>query len=88
MTRAQLAVILNGLLGRTPSPLDDLPRGRPIFDDSRDAQAWYFLPIQEAAVWPTPPPRPGSMNAGRGWVQGCAEHRLHKDAVQRGRVVL
>ena len=22
----------------------------PIFDDNRDARAWYFLPIQEAAV--------------------------------------
>ena len=50
VTRAQLAVILNGLLGRTLSSLDDLQRGRPIFDDNRDAQAWYFLPIQEAAA--------------------------------------
>ena len=24
--------------------------GMPIFDDNRDARAWYFLPIQEAAV--------------------------------------
>ena len=38
VTRAQLAVILNGLLGRTPSSLDDLPLGMPIFDDNRDAQ--------------------------------------------------
>ena len=47
---AELAVILNGLLGRTPSSLDDLQLGRPIFDDNRDARAWQFLPIQEAAV--------------------------------------
>ena len=38
MTCAQLAVILNGLLGRTLSPLDDLQLGMPIFDDNRDAQ--------------------------------------------------
>ena len=50
MTRAQLAVILNGLLGRTLSSLDDLQLGMPIFDDNRDARAWHFLPIQEAAV--------------------------------------
>ena len=50
VTRAQLAVILNGLLGRTLSSLDDLQLGMPVFDDNRDAQAWYFLPVQEAAV--------------------------------------
>ena len=38
MTRAQLAVILNGLLERTLSSLDDLQPGMPIFDDNRDAQ--------------------------------------------------
>ena len=38
VTRAQLAVILNGLLGRTLSSLDDLQLGMPIFDDNRDAQ--------------------------------------------------
>lgn len=36
--RAQLAVILNGLLGRTLSSLDDLQPGMPIFDDNRGAQ--------------------------------------------------
>ena len=50
VTCAQLAVILNGLLGRTLSSLDDLQLGMPIFDDNRGAQAWYFLPIQEATV--------------------------------------
>ena len=50
MTRAQLAVILNGLLGRTLSSLDDLQLGMPIFDDNRDAQVRYFLLILEAAV--------------------------------------
>lgn len=50
LRRAELAAILNGLLGRTPSSLDDLQLGMPIFDDNRDAQAWYFLPVQEAAV--------------------------------------
>ena len=50
MTRAQLAVILNGLLGRTLSSLDDLQLGRPIFDDNHDAQTWHFLPIREAAA--------------------------------------
>ena len=39
VTRAQLAVILNGLLGRTLSSLDDLQLGMPIFDDNRGAQA-------------------------------------------------
>ena len=38
VTRAQLAVILNGLLGRTLSSLDDLQLGMPIFADNRDAQ--------------------------------------------------
>ena len=38
VTRAQLAVSLNGLLGRTLSSLDDLQLGMPIFDDNRDAQ--------------------------------------------------
>ena len=50
VTRAQLAQILNALLGRTPASLDALQLGMPIFDDNRDARAWYFLPIQEAAV--------------------------------------
>ena len=50
LSRAQLAQILNALLGRTPASLDDLQLGMPIFDDNRDARAWYFLPIQEAAV--------------------------------------
>ena len=39
VTRAQLAVILNGLLGRTLSSLDDLQLGMPLFDGNRDAQA-------------------------------------------------
>ena len=38
VTRAQLAVISNGLLGRTLSSLDDLQLGMPIFHDNRDAQ--------------------------------------------------
>ena len=38
MTCAQLAVILNGLLGRTLSSLEDLQLGMLIFDDNRDAQ--------------------------------------------------
>ena len=50
LSRAQLAQILNALLGRTPVSLDALQLGMPIFDDNRDARAWYFLPIQEAAV--------------------------------------
>ena len=37
--RWDAAVILNGLLGRTLSSLDDLQLGMPIFDDNRDAQA-------------------------------------------------
>ena len=50
LTRAQLAQILNALLGRTPQTLDDLLIGMPIFSDNRDASAWYFLPLQEAAI--------------------------------------
>ena len=38
VTCAQLAVILNGLLGQTLLSLDDLQLGMPIFDDNRDAQ--------------------------------------------------
>lgn len=50
MTCAQLAVILNGLLGQTLSSPDDLQLGMPIFDDNRDAQVRYFLLILEAVV--------------------------------------
>ena len=84
LRRAEPAVILNGLLGRTPSSLDDLPLGMPIFDDNRGAQAWYFLPIQEAAVAHTA----AETGAHERWAEGCAEHRLHKDTVRRGRVIL
>ena len=84
LRRAEPAVILNGLLGWTPSPLDDLQLGTPIFDDNRGAQAWYFLPIQEAAVAHTA----AETGAHERWAEGCAEHRLHKDTVRRGRVIL
>ena len=50
LCRAQLAQILNRLLGRTPSSLDSLQIGMPLFSDNLDADKWYFLPIQEAAV--------------------------------------
>ena len=50
LTRAQLAQIFNTLLGRTPQTLDDLLIGMPIFSDNRDTSAWYFLPLQEAAI--------------------------------------
>ena len=50
MTCAQLAVILNGLLGRTLSSLDDLQLGMPIFDFKLYAQAFFFLFFLEASV--------------------------------------
>lgn len=50
LTRARLAQILNGLLGRTPSALEDLLIGMPVFSDNADVNAWYFLLMQEAAV--------------------------------------
>lgn len=50
LTRGQTAEIFNALLGRTPASLDNLLIGMPIFSDNRDANARYFLPLQEAAV--------------------------------------
>ena len=50
LSRAALVRILNGLLGRTPSSVEDLQIGMPVFSDNRDTEKWYFLPIQEAAV--------------------------------------
>ena len=50
LSRARLAQILNRLLGRTPESLDSLQIGMPLFSDNLDTEAWYFLPLQEAAV--------------------------------------
>ena len=50
LSRARLAQILNRLLGRTPESLDSLQIGMPLFSDNLDTDAWYFLPLQEAAV--------------------------------------
>ena len=49
-TRAELAALLNRLLGREPGSLCDLPVGMPLFSDNLDTASASFLPLQEAAV--------------------------------------
>ena len=48
--RAELARILNRLLDRSPASLDALLIGMPLWTDNSDAEAWYFLDMQEAAT--------------------------------------
>ena len=50
LTRAELAEILNRVLGRRPQGLDSLLIGMPLFSDNLDTEAPYFLSVQEAAV--------------------------------------
>ena len=50
LSRAELAEILNRILGRTPQSLSDLLVGMPLFSDNLDTEAPYFLAIQEAAI--------------------------------------
>ena len=50
LTRAELAQILNRILGRVPEELSDLLIGMPLFSDNLDTKAPYFLAIQEAAI--------------------------------------
>ena len=50
VTRAELAEILNRILGRTPQSLSDLLVGMPLFSDNLDTEAPYFLAMQEAAI--------------------------------------
>ena len=49
-TRAELAILLNRILGRTPQSLSDMLIGMPLFSDNLDTEAPYFLAVQEAAV--------------------------------------
>ena len=50
LTRAELAEILNRILGRTPQSLSDLLVGMPLFSDNLDTEAPHFLAMQEAAI--------------------------------------
>ena len=50
LSRAELAEILNRILGRTPQSLSDLLVGMPLFSDNLDTEAPYFLAMQEAAI--------------------------------------
>ena len=50
LSRAELAEILNRILGRTPQSLSDLLVGMPLFSDNLDTEAAYFLAMQEAAI--------------------------------------
>ena len=50
LTRAELARILNRLLDRSPASLDALLIGMPLWTDNSDAEAWYFLDMQEAGT--------------------------------------
>ena len=49
-TRAELAQLLNRLLGRTPADLSDLLIGMPLFSDNLDTSTPYFFAMQEAAI--------------------------------------
>ena len=50
LSRAELAEILNRILGRKPEALSDLLVGMPLFSDNLDTEAPYFLAMQEAAI--------------------------------------
>lgn len=50
LSRAELAEILNRILGRAPQSLSDLLVGMPLFSDNLDTEAPYFLAMQEAAI--------------------------------------
>ncbi|MBQ1264703.1 MAG: hypothetical protein IIY04_04725 [Oscillospiraceae bacterium] len=49
ITRAELAKILNQHLHRQMQSADHLMLGMPTFSDNLDANAWYYLDLQEAA---------------------------------------
>lgn len=49
MTRAEVVAILNRALSRCPETKNDLLPGMKTFPDNADAEAWYYLDIQEAA---------------------------------------
>ena len=50
LSRAELAEILNRILGRKPEALSDLLVGMPLFSDNLNTEAPYFLAMQEAAI--------------------------------------
>lgn len=50
LTRGRFAQILNRILERTPSSLESLMIGMPLWSDNLDTQGEYFLAMQEAAV--------------------------------------
>ena len=48
ITRAEVAAVVNRMLGRLPESIDDLLPEMVRFTDNMDQNAWYFLYIQEA----------------------------------------
>ena len=50
LSRAELAILFNRILGRNPESLSDLLVGMPLFSDNLDTEAPYFLAMQEAAI--------------------------------------
>ena len=49
LTRAEVAAILNRVLGRNPGSVADLLDGMKTFTDNQKTTKWYYLDIQEAA---------------------------------------
>ena len=56
LTRGRFAVILNGILGRTPQSVDSMLVGMPLWNDNLDTEAAYFLALQEAGTTHTADP--------------------------------
>lgn len=50
LSRAEFARILNRLLDRTPTCLEDLMIGMPLWSDNLDTEAAFFLDMQEAST--------------------------------------
>ncbi len=49
ITRAETVTMVNRLLNRAPETEADLLSGMTTFSDNRNAEAWYYLQVQEAA---------------------------------------
>ena len=48
ITRAEVMVLINRVLGRLPESKDDLLEGMTEWPDNADESAWYYIAIQEA----------------------------------------
>ncbi len=48
ITRAEAMTMINRVLNRIPETKDDLHEDMIVWPDNADAEAWYYLPVQEA----------------------------------------